>query len=95
MAADIGTLQRLPKVCGNHSWIRELAFTGRMFGAEEAYANGLLSKVVDDKVSLVGELVPIYGPTWIYLLLTRFIAEALKTARLIASKSPVASLGIK
>ena len=29
LAADIGTLQRLPKVIGNASLIRELCFTSR------------------------------------------------------------------
>lgn len=29
LAADVGSLQRLPKVIGNHSLIRELCFTGR------------------------------------------------------------------
>lgn len=46
LAADIGTLQRLPKVVGNDSWVRELAFTGRNFGADEALQFGLVSKVL-------------------------------------------------
>jgi delta(3,5)-delta(2,4)-dienoyl-CoA isomerase len=29
LAADVGTLQRLPKVIGNNSLVRELCFTGR------------------------------------------------------------------
>ena len=29
LAADIGTLQRMPKAMGSESWLRELAFTGR------------------------------------------------------------------
>jgi delta(3,5)-delta(2,4)-dienoyl-CoA isomerase len=29
LAADVGSLQRLPKVIGNHSLVRELCFTGR------------------------------------------------------------------
>eukprot|EP00729_Bicosta_minor_P018705 gene18705-21129_t len=36
LAADLGTLQRLPKMCGNDSILRELAFTARNFSAEEA-----------------------------------------------------------
>ncbi|KAJ3154604.1 putative enoyl CoA hydratase [Geranomyces variabilis] len=46
LAADIGTLQRLPKVGGNDSWVRELAYTGRRFTASEGLAQGLFSKVV-------------------------------------------------
>ncbi|CAG8696301.1 5933_t:CDS:2, partial [Scutellospora calospora] len=29
LAADLGTLQRLPKIVGNNSLVRELCFTGR------------------------------------------------------------------
>jgi delta(3,5)-delta(2,4)-dienoyl-CoA isomerase len=29
LAADVGSLQRLPKVIGNSSLVRELCFTGR------------------------------------------------------------------
>jgi delta(3,5)-delta(2,4)-dienoyl-CoA isomerase len=29
LAADVGSLQRLPKVIGNNSLVRELCFTGR------------------------------------------------------------------
>ena len=36
MAADVGTLQRLPKIVGNDSLVRELAFTGRNMPAQEA-----------------------------------------------------------
>jgi len=37
LAADIGTLQRFQKVVGNESWARELAYTGRVFKADEAF----------------------------------------------------------
>lgn len=36
LAADVGHLQRLPKITGNDSLLRELCFSARMFGAEEA-----------------------------------------------------------
>lgn len=45
MAADVGTLQRLPKVIGNQSLVRELCFTGRKFTSKEAFDFGLVSKV--------------------------------------------------
>lgn len=38
MAADLGTLQRLPKIVGNDSLARDLAFTGRDLPATEAQA---------------------------------------------------------
>jgi delta(3,5)-delta(2,4)-dienoyl-CoA isomerase len=49
LAADVGTLQRLPKVVGNDSVVRELAFTGRRMDAEEARHLGLISKVLPNK----------------------------------------------
>ena len=42
LAADIGTLQRLPKVVGNVSLAQELVYTARKFSAEEALAMGLV-----------------------------------------------------
>ena len=42
LAADIGTLQRLPKVVGNDSLVRELVYTGRKLEAAEALQLGLV-----------------------------------------------------
>ncbi|KAI8825567.1 ClpP/crotonase-like domain-containing protein [Fimicolochytrium jonesii] len=75
LAADVGTLQRLPKVVGNDSWVREIAYTARNFDAAEAERMGL-ARVVEG------------GPD-------RLMAEAVKLATLIASKSPIAVLGTK
>ncbi|PLW22421.1 hypothetical protein PCASD_13452 [Puccinia coronata f. sp. avenae] len=44
IAADIGTLQRLPKKTGNDSLLRELAFTARTFGSKEACELGLIAQ---------------------------------------------------
>ena len=46
LASDIGTLARLPKISGNASLLRELAFTSRDFDATEARSLGFTSKVV-------------------------------------------------
>jgi enoyl-CoA hydratase/carnithine racemase len=46
LAADIGTLSRLPKITGNESLLRELAFTAREFGPAEATQLGMVSRVV-------------------------------------------------
>ncbi|CAN0553309.1 unnamed protein product, partial [Ectocarpus sp. 12 AP-2014] len=46
LAADVGTLQRMPKIVGNESLCRELAYTGRTFGAAEASRMGFVSRVV-------------------------------------------------
>jgi Delta3,5-Delta2,4-dienoyl-CoA isomerase len=45
LAADLGTLQRLPKVVGNQSWVRDVCCTARNFGSDEALQFGLVSKV--------------------------------------------------
>ncbi|PMZ30346.1 enoyl-CoA hydratase, partial [Pseudomonas sp. GW247-3R2A] len=52
MAADVGTLQRLPRIIGD-GMLRELAYTGRTFGAEEARNIGLVNRVYSDQVSLL------------------------------------------
>lgn len=43
-AADVGTLQRLPKLIGHHSTVHELCYTGRTFNCLEAQEIGLLAK---------------------------------------------------
>ncbi|PWY98514.1 ClpP/crotonase [Testicularia cyperi] len=47
LAADIGTLQRFPKIVGNDSLARELAYTAEEFTTDEAREIGFLSRVVD------------------------------------------------
>ena len=49
LAADIGTLTRLPKVVGNLSWVKEVAYSARDFGAEEALRVGFVSAVAANK----------------------------------------------
>ncbi len=46
LAADIGTLALLPKITGNHSLVRELAYTARPFSTQEAQQIGFVSRVV-------------------------------------------------
>ena len=50
MAADVGTLQRLPKLIPINI-VKELAFTGRRFSAYEAKAWGLVNSVHADQKS--------------------------------------------
>jgi enoyl-CoA hydratase/carnithine racemase len=52
--ADIGTLQRLPHIIG-HGWFRELALTGRDFGADEALKIGLITRICADRDALLSE----------------------------------------
>jgi enoyl-CoA hydratase len=58
MAADVGTLQRLPRIIGD-GMLRELAYTGRMFGAEEARSIGLVNRVYADHDSLLAGVLEI------------------------------------
>ncbi|XP_055371323.1 delta(3,5)-Delta(2,4)-dienoyl-CoA isomerase, mitochondrial-like [Condylostylus longicornis] len=53
MAADVGTLQRLPKVIGSQSLVRELCFTGRKFLSQEAFNCGMISNVFETKDDLL------------------------------------------
>lgn len=47
MAADVGTLQRMPKAIGSISTFNELAYTARKFDALEAKNIGFVSQVYD------------------------------------------------
>lgn len=58
MAADVGTLQRLPRIIGD-GMLRELAYTGRQFGAEEARSIGLVNRVYADQESLLAGVMQI------------------------------------
>ena len=51
MTADVGTLQRLPKLVGE-GITRELAYTGRKLGAQEAKEIGLVNRVFDNREAL-------------------------------------------
>jgi enoyl-CoA hydratase/carnithine racemase len=53
MAADLGTLQRMGKLVGNDSWMRELAFTGRWATAQECHRFGLFGNVYPDKPAMM------------------------------------------
>jgi len=52
MVADVGTLQRLPKLIGSQGLVRELAYTGRKVEAEEAQRIGLVNRVFDSREAL-------------------------------------------
>lgn len=74
MVADVGTLQRLPKLMPP-AVVKELAYTGRRLPAAKALTYGLVNEVFDT-------------PEWM-------LAAALKCAKEIASKPPVAIWGTK
>ena len=52
MTADVGTLQRLPKLIGD-GMARELAYTGRRFLADEARGIGLVNRLFDTPAALL------------------------------------------
>jgi enoyl-CoA hydratase len=52
MTADVGTLQRMPKLVPE-GIVRELAYTGRKWSAEEARAVGFVNGVFDDHESMM------------------------------------------
>lgn len=55
LAADVGTLSRLPKVGVSYSWAKEMVYTAREFGAEEAGKVGFVSRVLGSKEELERE----------------------------------------
>ena len=52
MVADVGTLQRLPKLIPE-AVVKELAYTGRRLGADKALGYGLVSAVFDTPEALL------------------------------------------
>lgn len=52
MVADLGTLQRIGRLCGR-GFVREMAFTGNMVPAQRALAAGLVNEVHPDKAALL------------------------------------------
>jgi len=52
MVADVGTLQRLPKLIGHQGLVRELAYTGRTVDAAEARNIGLVNRVFESREAL-------------------------------------------
>ncbi|KAK1654261.1 enoyl-CoA hydratase/isomerase [Colletotrichum phormii] len=53
LAADLGTLSRLPKLVGSTSWVKDVCLSARDFSAEEALAVGFVSQVHDSKDAAV------------------------------------------
>ena len=52
MAADVGTLQRLPRIIGD-GMMRELAYTGRTVDGKEAQSIGLINRTYADQPALM------------------------------------------
>lgn len=53
LAADIGTLSRLPKAVGSSSWVKDVCLSARFFDAAEALRQGFVSEVHESKAAAV------------------------------------------
>lgn len=60
MTADVGTLQRMPKLVAE-GIVRELAYTGRRWSAEEAKAAGFVNEVYPDHATLLDAVMDVAG----------------------------------
>jgi enoyl-CoA hydratase len=58
MTADVGTLQRLPKIIPD-GVVRELAYTGRNMGATEAREVGYVNRVYENRDTMLREVTEI------------------------------------
>ena len=58
MVADVGTLQRLPKLIGD-GMVRELSYTGRFWSGKEAVDMGLVNQAFHDKESMLTAVMDI------------------------------------
>lgn len=93
IAADVGTLSRLGKVVGSGSWVRDVCLTGREFGGAEAMHRGLVSWVgspIKAGREDGGGKVEVGDPGK-----EEMLAEALRWAKVVSEKSPVAVQGTK
>ncbi|KAH0946543.1 hypothetical protein HN011_002625 [Eciton burchellii] len=59
MAADVGTLQRFPKIVGSDSLVKELVYTARKYPATEALESGFISRMLDNKENLLSKSIEI------------------------------------
>ncbi len=56
LAADVGTLQRLPRAIGSQSLVNELCLTARKLKAPEAEKCGLVSRVSFNKETILNPI---------------------------------------
>ena len=61
MAADIGVLSRLPKIVGSYGWVKEVAISARIFGADEALRVGFVNAVHSSKAAAVQAALDLAG----------------------------------
>ncbi|KAL2006935.1 hypothetical protein VTN00DRAFT_9603 [Thermoascus crustaceus] len=61
LAADVGTLSRLPKIVGSYGWVKEVALTARTFGPDEALRVGFVNNVYESKAAALDAAVELAG----------------------------------
>ncbi|PLB41307.1 ClpP/crotonase-like domain-containing protein [Aspergillus candidus] len=61
MAADIGVLSRLPKIVGSYGWVKEVAISARIFGADEALRVGFVNAIHSSKAAAVQAALDLAG----------------------------------
>ncbi|XP_050462056.1 delta(3,5)-Delta(2,4)-dienoyl-CoA isomerase, mitochondrial isoform X2 [Cataglyphis hispanica] len=59
LAADVGTLQRFPKIVGSDSLVRELVYTARKYPAAEALESGFINRILDNEESLLNKAIEV------------------------------------
>ncbi|OXV08703.1 hypothetical protein Egran_03535 [Elaphomyces granulatus] len=57
LAADVGTLSRLPRVVGSAGWVKEVALTARNFGADEALRMGFVNSIHENKAATIAAAI--------------------------------------
>ena len=61
LAADVGTLSRLPRCVGSSSWVKDVCLTARTFDADEAHHVGFVSGVFESKDGAIEEGLRLAG----------------------------------
>lgn len=55
IAADLGSLTRLPKIVRSYGWVKEVSLTARLFDAAEALEERFVNKVLPTKAKALEE----------------------------------------
>ena len=97
MAADVGTLQRLPYLIPE-GIVRELAYTGRKFSADEALRYGLINAVLDTHEAVIDHALDVAGeivPLLVIMALVEFgVDTALAAVELIVNPKLIVTLAL-
>lgn len=61
LASDVATLARLPKIVGSYAWVKEVCYTARAFGAEEALHVGFVNEILPGKAEAIQKAIELAG----------------------------------